>query len=200
VALGLSSRVRTGQPWALPAAPVVEIQRKVPGAPRLGNAGRSSAFSPDRDTVLGRSKRSRHESGKPFLHPSRPSSHHAAGYGGNPPARRKLRAAHRFPGSHGPRSRYPEEVTRTLTGHAWARPGGPDWMSGRAESIRGMTTRRGEATGRDQWSKSDGWYPARSPLPDRRAAGRDPPPANRRLSVAGPLFGLQRSKRAECSI
>jgi hypothetical protein len=68
-------------------------------------------------------KRSRRGPGKPFLHPSRPSSHHAAGYGGNPPARREPRAAHRFPGSHGPRSRYPDEVTRTLTGHARVEPG-----------------------------------------------------------------------------
>jgi hypothetical protein len=68
-------------------------------------------------------KRSRRESCKPLLHPFRRSSQHAAGYGGNPPARRKPRAAHGFPGSHGPRSRYREEFTRTLTAYARDKPG-----------------------------------------------------------------------------
>jgi hypothetical protein len=94
-------------------------------------------------------RRSRREPRKPFLHPSRPSSPHAAGYGGNPPARREPRAAHGFPGSHGPRSRYPEEVTRTLTGQDWVKPGNDNGGVGARPTASSGSTDWGVEPGSD---------------------------------------------------
>jgi hypothetical protein len=54
---------------------------------------------------------------KPFLHICRPGSDHAAGYGGNPPARQEP-AARGVPRSHGPWPGCLEEIAETLTGRS----------------------------------------------------------------------------------